>query len=60
MQRSKELFQIIAKQLNDKVAGLSVNETSKWCSFYQKGGKRFAYCLLAKKTQKFLFGVWEM
>jgi len=55
MQTSKELFQIIARQLNNKIAGLSVNETDKWCSFYQKGGKRFAYCLLAKKTPKISF-----
>jgi len=55
MQTSKGLFQIIAKQLNDKIAGLLVNETDKWCSFYQKGGKRFAYCLLSKKTTNISF-----
>jgi len=55
MQTSKELFYKIAKQLNDRIAGLTVTETEKWCSFYQKGGKRFAYCLLAKKSAKISF-----
>ena len=55
MQDSKQLFRNIAKHLNNKIVGLSVSETDKWCSFYQKGGKRFAYCSLAKKTSKISF-----
>jgi putative restriction endonuclease len=55
MQTSKELFHAIAKRLNDKIAGLNVVETDKWYSFYQKGGKKFAYCSLAKRTAKISF-----
>jgi len=50
--KSKQLFNQLAKQLKKIIAGLSVSETDKWCSFYQKGGKRFAYILLAKRKPK--------
>ncbi|MBI4377968.1 MAG: hypothetical protein HY578_02605, partial [Nitrospinae bacterium] len=50
--KSKQLFYQLAKRLKKIIAGLSVSETDKWCSFYQKGGKRFAYILLAKRKPK--------
>lgn len=49
---SKQLFYQLAKRLKKIIAGLSVSETDKWCSFYQKGGRRFAYILLAKQKPK--------
>jgi len=60
MQNAKQLFQKIIILLNNKIVDLTISETDKWCSFYQKGGKRFAYCLLAKRSSKISFGVWEM
>ena len=49
---SKQLFYQLAEQLKKHIIGLSVSETDKWCGFYQKGGKRFAYILLAKRKPK--------
>src|SRR3990167_6477211 len=49
---SKQLFYQLAEQLKKHIVGLSVSETDKWCGFYQKGGKRFAYILLAKRKPK--------
>ena len=49
---SKQLFYQLAEQLKKCIVGLSVSETDKWCGFYQKGGKRFAYILLAKRKPK--------
>lgn len=49
---SKQLFYQLAEQLKKNIVGLSVSETDKWCGFYQKGGKRFAYILLAKRKPK--------
>ncbi len=49
---SKQLFYLLAEQLKKNIVGLSVAETDKWCGFYQKGGKRFAYILLAKRNPK--------
>lgn len=49
---SKQLFYQLAKRLKEIIAGLSVSETDKWCSFHQKGGRRFAYILLAKQKPK--------
>ena len=49
---SKQLFYELAGQLKKFIAGLSVSETDKWCGFYQKGGKRFAYILLHKRKPK--------
>jgi putative restriction endonuclease len=49
---SKQLFYQLAEQLKKHIVGLSVSETDKWCGFYQKGGKRFAYILLAKRRPK--------
>ena len=45
-------FYQLAKRLKEIIAGLSVSETDKWCSFHQKGGRRFAYILLAKQKPK--------
>lgn len=53
---SKQLFYQLAEQLKKSIVGLSVSETDKWCGFYQKGGKRFAYILLAKRKSK--IDVW--
>ncbi len=53
---SKQLFYQLAEQLKKNIVGLSVSETDKWCGFYQKGGKRFAYILLAKRKPK--IDVW--
>ena len=53
---SKQLFYQLAEQLKKHIVGLSVSETDKWCGFYQKGGKRFAYILLAKRKPK--IDVW--
>jgi len=55
MLTSKELFHKIVLELQKRIAGLTVSETEKWHSFYQKGGKRFAYCLLSKKSSKISF-----
>jgi putative restriction endonuclease len=49
---SKQLFYQLVERLKKIIAGLSVSETDKWCGLYQKGGKRFAYILLAKKKPK--------
>lgn len=49
---SKQLFYQLAEQLKTSIVGLSVSETDKWCGFYQKGGKRFAYILLTKIKPK--------
>ncbi len=49
---SKQLFYQLVERLNKIIAGLSVSETDKWCGLYQKGGKRFAYILLAKRKPK--------
>jgi len=49
---SKQLFYQLVEQLKKHIVGLSVSETDKWCGFYQKGGKRFAYILLAKRNPK--------
>ncbi|MFH1946580.1 MAG: HNH endonuclease [Candidatus Magasanikbacteria bacterium] len=49
---SKQLFYQLAKQLKKNIVGLSVSETDKWCGLYQRGGKRFAYILLAKRKPK--------
>lgn len=49
---SKQLFYQLAEQLKTSIVGLSVSETDKWCGFYQKGGKRFAYILLTKTKPK--------
>lgn len=49
---SKQLFYQLAEQLKTSIVGLSVSETNKWCGFYQKGGKRFAYILLTKTKPK--------
>ena len=53
---SKRLFYQLAEQLKKSIVGLSVSETDKWCGFYQKGGKRFAYILLTKTKPK--IDVW--
>lgn len=53
---SKQLFYQLAERLKKNIVGLSVSETDKWCGFYQKGGKRFAYILLAKRKPK--IDVW--
>lgn len=49
---SKQLFYQLAELLKKNIAGLSVSESDKWCGLYQKGGKRFAYILLAKRKPK--------
>ena len=49
---SKQLFYQLAEQLKKNIVGLFVSETDKWCGFYQKGGKRFAYILLTKQKPK--------
>lgn len=49
---SKQLFHQLVEQLEKNIAGLYVSETDKWCGVYQKGGKRFAYILLAKTKPK--------
>jgi hypothetical protein len=49
---SRQLFHQIIDLLKNMIAGLSVSETDKWCSIYQKGGKRFAYILLARRKPK--------
>lgn len=49
---SKQLFYLLAERLKNNIVGLSVSETDKWCSLYQKSGKRFAYILLAKRRPK--------
>jgi putative restriction endonuclease len=49
---SKQLFYRLATQLKKNIAGLSISETEKWCSFNQRGGRRFAYILLAKRKPK--------
>jgi len=53
---SKQLFYQIANRLKNNIVALSVSETDKWCGLYQKGGKRFAYILLAKNKPK--IDVW--
>ncbi len=53
---SKQLFYQLAGQLKKVIVGLVVSETDKWCSLYQKGGKRFAYILLHKWKPK--IDVW--
>ncbi|MBL8098579.1 MAG: HNH endonuclease [Anaerolineales bacterium] len=53
---SKYLFQQLSKKLRKTIAGLSISETDKWCSFHQSGGKKFAYFLLAKRKPK--IDVW--
>lgn len=49
---SKQLFYQLAEQLKKTIVGLSVSESDRWCGFYQRGGKRFAYILLAKQKPK--------
>lgn len=49
---SKQLFYQLAEQLKKIIVDLSVSVTDKWCGLYQKGGKRFAYILLAKRKPK--------
>jgi len=49
---SKQLFYQLAEQLKKTIVGLSVSESDRWCGFYQRGGKRFAYILLAKRKPK--------
>lgn len=49
---SKQLFYQLTERLKKNIAGLSVSESDKWCGLYQKGGKRFAYILLAKRKPK--------
>ena len=49
---SKQLFHQLKGQLKNIISGLSVSETDKWCGIYQKGGKRFAFILLAKRKPK--------
>lgn len=53
---SKQLFYQLAEQLKKTIVGLSVSESNRWCGFYQRGGKRFAYILLAKRKPK--IDVW--
>jgi putative restriction endonuclease len=55
MENSLWLLQLLISQLKEKIFELSVHETEKWYSFYQKGDRKFAYCLLAKKTPKISF-----
>src|SRR3989339_263850 len=50
--KSKQLFYQLAEQLKKTIVGLSISESDRWCGFYQKGGKRFAYILLAKRKPK--------
>jgi putative restriction endonuclease len=50
------LFRELAMRLGKTIAELEISESEKWCSFNQKGGKRFAYFLLAKKQTK--ISVW--
>ncbi len=49
---SKQLLYQLAEQLKKNIVGLSVSESDKWCGFYQRSGKRFAYILLAKRKPK--------
>jgi hypothetical protein len=51
METSIQIFGELAQRLSNKIAEFEVSESEKWCSFNQKGGKRFAYFLLAKKQQ---------
>lgn len=53
---SKQLFYQLVKKLKNNIAGLTFSETDKWCGLYQKGGKRFAYILLAKRKPK--ISIW--
>lgn len=55
---SKQLFYQLVERLKKNIVGLSVSETDKWCGFYQKGGKRFAYILLARRKPK--IDVWYL
>lgn len=55
---SKQLFHLLVERLKDKITGLSVSETDKWCSLYQQSGKRFAYILLAKRSPK--VSIWSL
>jgi len=50
--KSKQLFYQLAEQLKKTIVGLSISESDRWCGFYQRGGKRFAYILLAKRKPK--------
>lgn len=49
---SKQLFYQLVAKLEKNIAGLYISETDKWRGVYQKGGKRFAYILLAKTKPK--------
>lgn len=49
---SKQLFYQLVERLKKNIVSLSVSETDKWCGFYQRGGKRFAYILLTKTKPK--------
>lgn len=53
---SRQIFRQLAGKLTRSILGLSVSETDKWCSFHQKGGKKFAYILLTKHKSK--IDVW--
>lgn len=53
---SKHLFRQLAGQLKRLIVGLTISESDKWCSFHQKGGKKFAYVLLTKQKPK--IDVW--
>ena len=50
--KSKQLFYQLAEQLKKTIVGLSISESDRWCGFYQRGGKSFAYILLAKRKPK--------
>jgi putative restriction endonuclease len=49
---SKQLFHQLVEQLKRNIAGLYFSETDKWCSVYQKGGRKFAYILLSRTKPK--------
>jgi putative restriction endonuclease len=53
---SKQLFYQLVELLKGTIVSLSFSESEKWCGLFQKGGKRFAYVLLAKRKPK--IDVW--
>ncbi len=55
---SKTLLKALIDAMRNKVAGFTFSETQRWCGFYQKGGKRFAYILKSKTKPKIDIWSW--
>ncbi len=55
---SRLLLDSLIEKMKFKMHGFNISESPRWCGFYQKGGKRFAFILKSKLKPKIEVWCW--